>query len=629
MCGIAGFVGPDCAPARREAAVARMCAAMERRGPDDQGLASTGPATLGMRRLAIFDPKNGRQPMVSPDGRFTLVFNGAIYNFRALRAELERSWSFRTECDTEVLLAAFSRWGADCLPRLRGMFAFAVWDATEQQLFLARDPFGIKPLYFRQDGRQLLFASELNALAASGCFTPEVDPTAAAEYLAWLAVPAPHTIYRDVASLQPGACAVFRAGELKRKQWWHFPSTSTDSSSGRVPSPAEFRTELRHRLDDAIAAHCLADVPVGAFLSGGLDSTVVVGLMARQFTGRLRTFSIGFDEAGFSEADEAAATARFIGTDHRPTVVRGAEVARDIERIVATLDHPTGDGINTYYVSRAARAGGVTVALSGLGGDELFGGYPSFRNLPRLAPWIPAWRMVPTAVARALGRPLSFAGVRGEKMADMMARGRDRHALAAQQRRALSDRQCRRLLRGTPPVPAHPQLEILRHEVPDSDLFAVASAWELRGYMADLLLRDSDVMSMAHSLELRVPFVDAPLIKWLWRQPSALRSSPAHPKAVLAEATRDVLPPELLRRAKRGFTFPFAVWMKRELRPWLREVLSPESVGRTGLLDPCAVDAMSAPFFAGRDDRAWSRVWTTAMLVAFINRRPTAVAAAA
>jgi asparagine synthase (glutamine-hydrolysing) len=270
----------------------------------------------------------------------------------------------------------------------------------------------------------------------------------------------------------------------------------------------------------------------------------------------------------------------------------------------------------------------VTVALSGLGGDELFGGYPSFRQIPRLEPWLKLWRLTPPAVNRLLAAPLAWTGTRGEKLADLVATARDRHALAAQQRRVLSDRRCRRLLqRATRPAP-HPQLELLRSELPAPDSFTLASAWELRGYMADLLLRDSDVMSMAHSLELRVPFVDRPLIEWLWQQPSAFRHTPEQPKSALAQAAGDVLPPALLSRAKRGFTLPFPLWMRRELLPWLRDTLSDAGVARTGLLDPTAVRELAAPFFAGRDDRAWSRVWSTAVLVAFLNRGAPAVPAA-
>ncbi len=610
-----------------------MCAAMLHRGPDDAGLESPGDATLGMRRLAIFDPANGHQPMRSPDGRFTLIFNGAIYNFRTLRDELAAGWNFRTHCDTEVLLAAYARWGERCLARLRGMFAFAVWDDRERTLFLARDPFGIKPLYYRHDGARLLFASELNALLASGACAAVIDPLSVADYLAWFAVPAPRTIYRDVFSLRPGECATFRAGRLDIRAAWSFASIPTEAKP--CATREEFSRELRARLDDTIRAHVVADVPVGAFLSGGLDSAVVVGLMTRATGARLRTFSIGFDETDFSEAHPAAATARHFGTEHHASVLTGTQVADDLGALLAALDQPTGDGINTYYASQAARAGGVTVALSGLGGDELFGGYPSFRDLPRLDRWLPLWRSLPAAVRAPLVARLQRGDTRRRKLGDFLAHARDFQELNALQRRVFSESNRRSLLSpdalaalGTR-APFHPELSALTADLAEAGAFEITSAWELRTYMADVLLRDSDVMSMRHSLELRVPFVDRPLIEWLWRQPAHFKTDPRHAKTALREATRDILPPDLIGRRKQGFSLPFPVWMKRELRPFLDDTFSAANLDRSGLFARPAVQGLWRGFLAHDDTREWSRVWSLAILVAFANRRTAATASPA
>ncbi len=604
-----------------------MCAAMRHRGPDDGGVITSGEATLGMRRLAIFDPANGHQPMATADGRLHLVFNGAIYNHHELRAELEAAGAtFRTHCDTEVLLAAYARWGEACLPRLRGMFAFAAWDERERNLFLARDAFGIKPLHLRHNGSRLLFASELNALLASGAVPAEIDPAAVADYLGWLAVPAPRTIWRGIIALRPGECASFRAGRLDVRTWWSFRKIPDETKP--AATRAGFVHELRARLDDTIRAHLLADVPVGAFLSGGLDSSAIVGLM-RAGGARLKTFSIGFEEGEFSEAGLAEASARHFGTDHQTRILTGAEVAADLEKILDSLDQPTGDGINTYYVSLAARAGGVTAALSGLGGDELFGGYPSFRDLPRLARWLPLWRGLPAAARAAALGGLAQRGTRARKLADFLRHARDRHELAALQRRVFSAAEGRALLHpdlqaGLAAPPHHPQLAALAAELADAGFFELASAWELRTYMADVLLRDSDVMSMRHSLELRVPFVDRPLMEWLWRQPARFKSDPGRPKSALAAAAADVLPPGISRRPKKGFTLPFAVWMRRELRPFLEETFAPASIARSGLFAAGAVQDCWRNFLAGHDARQWSRVWSLAVLIAFVNRRPAA-----
>jgi asparagine synthase (glutamine-hydrolysing) len=627
MCGIAGVIDPRLTPADRVAAVMRTCDAMLHRGPDDSGIETRGDATLGMRRLAIFDPANGHQPMMSPDGRFTLIFNGAIYNFHALRDELAAAgdWAFRTQCDTEVLLAAFARWGERCLTRLRGMFAFAVWDAQEQSLFLARDPFGIKPLYYRHDGARLIFASELNALFASGLASAEIDPLSVGDYLAWFAVPAPRTIYRGVFSLRPGECATFRAGRLDIRSAWSYRTIAHDSAP--CATRAEFTRELRARLDDTIRAHVVADVPVGAFLSGGLDSAAIVGLMSRATGAQLRTFSIAFEESGYSEADAAAVTAQHFGTLHRTTVLTGTEVAHDVETLLAALDQPTGDGLNTYYASRAARAGGVTVALSGLGGDELFGGYPSFQDLPRLARWLPLWHALPARLRRSLVVWLQRGDTRRRKLADFLAHARSLHELGALQRRvfaeptrhALLSTEARTALAGR--APFHPELAALSADLGAAGTFEAISAWELRTYMADVLLRDSDVMSMRHSLELRVPFVDRPLIEWLWQQPAAFKNDPAHPKRALRDAVSDLLPPGLAARRKQGFTLPFPIWMKRELKPFLDATFADDSVDRSQLFARDEVQKLWRGFLAGDDTREWSRVWSLAVLVAFTNRR--------
>ena len=447
MCGIAGIVGDTLSREARTSAVNRMCAAMRHRGPDDEGIESRGAATLGMRRLAIFDPQHGHQPMHTSDGRFHLIFNGAIYNFKALRAELAgQGHTFQTDCDTEVLLAALVEYGEAALPKLRGMFAFALWDTLDQSLFFARDPFGIKPLYYAPPcaatGDLLVFASELRALLASGVVSTDVDPVAVSDSLAYLAVPAPRTFYRAARSLRPGECGRWRDGRLEIRPYWEFPRTTTHRVS---QSREEFTRELRVKLDDSVRAHLLADVPVGAFLSGGLDSNAVVGLMC-QHAARLKTFSIGFAEAGYSEANEAAEAAAHFGTDHHTHVLTGDQVAADIETIIDSFDQPTGDAINTYYVSQYARAGGVAVALSGLGGDELFGGYPWFRQTPRLAQVLKIWHFLPSVLRQPWLNKLRRGDMRQRKLADVLAHANSLHEVAALQRRHFSETQRRELL---------------------------------------------------------------------------------------------------------------------------------------------------------------------------------------
>lgn len=625
MCGIAGCLDPDTPLEEREGWVEAMCRSMVHRGPDDGGIETRGTLTLGMRRLAIFDPTHGHQPMSTPDGRFVVVFNGALYNYKELQQELESyAWRFATHCDTEVLLAALVQWGEAALGRLRGMYAFAFWDEQERTLLLARDPFGIKPLYVARSGRRITFCSEASALVSSGAHPAQVDPASVADYLAWLAVPAPRTLFRGVDSLEPGeSLKVAADGSVTSRRW---SLRQLGAGVRRETSREAFTAALRERLDDSIRHHLLADVPVGAFLSGGLDSAVVVGLMSRLSNRALQTFSIGFEEDGYSEADLAESTAKHFGAVHHTRILTGDEVARDIEKVLRACDQPTGDGVNTYYASETAHEGNVKVALSGLGGDELFGGYASFRRLPSLAAQAAAFARAPEAVRKAAGRILSLGGARGRKYADILANARDAHEVAALQRRVFSHERLSSLLnpdaarQARDAGPFHPKLAHLRAELDASDLFSVASGWELRTYMADVLLRDSDVMSMRHSLELRVPFVDLPLASWLWAQDPRFKNAGGRPKGALLDATADILPAGLLGRRKRGFTLPFPLWMRGALRPFLEETFSAESVSKSGLFAPQTVRAQWAAFLASRDDRDWSRLWSLAVLVAFVNR---------
>ncbi len=629
MCGIAGIFSAKRPTAEREAAVGRMVERQAHRGPDDRGVHSSGPVTLGMCRLAIIDPANGHQPMTSPDGRFTIVFNGAIYNYRELQPELAAGgWQFRTNCDTEVLLAAYALHGPACLARLRGMFAFAVWDEREQTLFAARDQLGIKPLYYSRlpDGG-VAFASELNALLASGMVAREIDPASVGEYLAWFSVPAPRTIYRGIANLPPGhSLAVDAAGRVRTQPWWQLPAAVQPAR--RAANYQDFVHGLRHQLEDTIRAHRVADVPVGAFLSGGMDSTAVVGLMARGSRHRLKTFSIIFGEADFSEQSAARLAAQAFDTEHHEELLTGARVAADLPRILASFDQPTGDGINTWYASQAARHGGVTVALSGLGGDELFGGYPSFRDLPRLHALLPWWRLLPAKVRRlVLGQLAARPSARARKLADFLTHARDLHELASLQRRVLPE--TTRLALLTPDAraeasrlgPNHPMLEDFAFQLAGADPFQIVSAWESRTYMTDVLLRDSDVFSMAHSLELRVPFVDRVLLEWLWPQPAWFKYDPRQTKRALADATADLVPAAIRHRPKRGFTLPFSRWMLGELKPFLDETFSRRSLAACPWLEAPVVEQVWHDYATRRDPRAWSRVWTLAMLVAFANRR--------
>lgn len=630
MCGIAGFISARESPETRRIAVERMCAAMVHRGPDDFGLETKNEATLGMRRLAIFDSANGHQPMLTPDGRFTLVFNGAIYNFRELATELTAlGWTFRTRCDTEVLLAAFAQWQTACLTRLRGMFAFALWDNVERQLTLTRDPFGIKPLYYhwRDDG-SLLFASELNALLSSRSLPVEIEPRAISAYLSYLAVPAPQTIYRRVRCLRPGQVAVWRDGRLSIRNYWTLrqPESSKPQPHGDY---LEFVRELRGQLEDTVRAHSLADVPVGAFLSGGVDSSALVALLARQTPNRLKTFTLIFNEKEFSEQNAARRMSDHIGTEHHELLLTGETVANHLPAIIARMDQPTGDGINTYFASNLASQNGVKAVISGLGGDELFGGYPSFRQLPGFARWLPLWRTLPASLRQGIVTTLRSHGtVRSLKLADFLAYARDLNELASLQRTVFSETarlpllepETRRMVARLGPM--HPMLDSFAFELAANEPQRTVCAWEMRTYMADVLLSDSDVFSMRHSIELRTPFIDTRLVRWLWSKPEHFVFSTQRYKAALADAVADLLPLPPRIQAKAGFTLPFPLWIRGPLRPFLEEIFSSSSLLKCPWFEPTAVQVLWRDFQNSNDTRNWSRIWSLAMLIAFLQRRP-------
>jgi asparagine synthase (glutamine-hydrolysing) len=532
-------------------AVGPVLAALRSRGPDDQGAwqqpVAGGLLQLLHTRLAIQDlTPAGHQPMHSADGRFSIVFNGEIYNAPELRQQLEHHGvRFRSHSDTEVLLEGFARWGVALFPQLNGIFALAIWDATGQELTLARDRFGVKPLLWWRGPEGWAVASELSVLRAAGLpARPRLDRQALEQFWQWGAVQAPRTLVAGVESLPVGHWARWRA-QWPTHQWQlqgyaSLPSagfTTHDLSYGEAVQAVAAALEL------AVGRQMLADVPVGAFLSGGLDSAALVALMMGRSATPVRTFSLGFAVEDLSrgvvdERSLAACTARYLGTEHREVVVSRAQVLDALNSFVDAIDQPSVDGLNTYLVARAARAQGLTVAVSGLGGDEVFAGYPVFQ---------PAWHFHshPQATSAVLAglpwRLLQRLGWEHQRF----ARG-STAALAAH----------RRLQRGTEPlgVGLEPQeLEL--------DPVAQISRLELRGYLANTLLRDTDAVTMHHGLELRVPFLDHNLVDLLLRLPSAYKVSPGRTKPLLVDAMAAHLPAAIQQVPKRGFELPLGRWL--------------------------------------------------------------------
>jgi asparagine synthase (glutamine-hydrolysing) len=640
MCGIAGIVGAR-DPGNRDA-LARMSAAMVHRGPDAEGTWES-PADergwgvlLAHRRLAILDlSPAGTQPMIDAATGGVVVFNGEIYNYRDLRARLAAAGErFASSGDTAVLLRALGREGPSAVAALRGMFAFAYWDPRERTLLLARDALGIKPLYLARNpdpraGWSLAFASELRALLASGLLgTPHLDPAAVASVVWSGFVVGPSTAVRGVELLDPGRLLAFDSSgrEVASRRFW--------SMAKRPDEPAMDEETLAAVLEEDVRLHLASDVPLAIFLSGGIDSSAVANLVKRTATTPVHTFTLAFEEQELNEGPHARRIARAIGTEHREVVLTESDFVSRLEPALDALDQPTFDAINAYAMSQAIRAAGFTVALVGTGGDELFGGYPTFRELPILEGWLRRARFLPRGLlARAAGAATArwaAAGVvppqtRWAKLADMIRRGDDLLGLYQLayamflpdlQRRLIGDEVADALVDGVPRA----QHARLAEETRGRSSVSAVSVLEHRLFLGERLLRDNDVASMAASIEQRVPLVDQVLFEHVDRVADRRRFRPAGRKALLRRIGLRGLDPGLFERPKSGFVLPFARWIRNGLRSAVDETLrDATSVAASGL-DPHTVALLWKSFLAGAPGLTWTRVWALYVHVRWCHR---------
>jgi asparagine synthase (glutamine-hydrolysing) len=590
MCGICGVVSANGSvdPER----VARMSATLAHRGPDSAGELADGPAVLAARRLSIIDLETGDQPIANEDGTVHVVQNGEIYNYRELRRELERAGhSFRTHGDTEVLLHLYEQHGTDFAERLRGMFAVAIWDARRRRLVLARDRFGIKPLYYRDVDGELAFASELRALPRG-----EVDLDALEAFLAFNSIPAPLTIFREVRKLPAGHVLVWEDGTVHLERFAR-PAPLPE----RDDEEAELVEELRSRLRDSVRAHLVSDVPVGVLLSGGVDSALLAALAAEEVAEPLRTFSIGFEERSFDELADARRVAERYGTRHRELVLR-PDAALLLPALADAFDEPFADSsaLPTYLVSELA-ASDVKVALSGEGGDELFGGYYTYAadllaartgGLARFAR--PVVERLPTSTARASFDYRAKRFVRAAHLPPLERHHGWKEIFSADLRSELTGRRS-----------AFDPVDLLRvryQETRGADELARLQDVDLGVYLVDDLLVKTDRASMAHSLEARVPYLDTVVTNLALALPTRHKVRGFAKKVLLRKAAEPLLPREIVRGKKRGFSIPAAAWLRGELEPFARETLSAETVRRQGFFEPAVVEGLLEDHVAGRED---------------------------
>jgi asparagine synthase (glutamine-hydrolysing) len=636
MCGIYGFVAST-GDLGDPHMVARTLAAMDgsivHRGPDDSGRYADGACALGMRRLSIIDLGGGRQPIANEDRRVWVVFNGEIYNYRQLRQQLiVRSHNFVTTSDTEVLVHLYEDKGEGLLDDLAGMFGFAIWDRERQTLLLARDRLGIKPLYYAVTPRGLVFGSELKSLLCHAEVRRAVSPEALSHYLSFGHTPPNQSILDGVRKLPPGHLLRYRRGELTLRRYWELPA------SERAVDEREAVVEVRQLVRQAVRSHLVADVPVGAFLSGGIDSATIVGTMA-ELGVRPKTFSIGFREADFNELDYARMVARRFGTDHHELVVRPDAWALT-ERLVWFLDEPFADvsAIPTYLVSQLAAAQ-VKVVLSGDGGDELFAGYERYSWTvaeERRFGWLPSpARRALTALAAAL--PDGARGKRYLRHIALPAHARyvDGEAtFQAPDKARLVGRDLAALLaqRACTAFAAYAERQAILDGAP-GDLIKRLIYLDMLTYLPLDILTKVDRMTMAHSLEARPPLLDHALVERVFTLPSSLKlTSDGTHKSILKRAVADLLPPEILHRPKRGFAVPIVKWFRRELREPMRALLSDRRLVERGWLDAAAVQTLVDEHLRGRRDHSlslWSLMTLELWARAYLDgARPQAMATA-
>ena len=641
MCGIAGIIGR--LDDRNRAALARMNEAMVHRGPDGSGTWVSEPDCRGWgvllthRRLSILDlSPAGAQPMVDPATGHVIVFNGEIYNFRDLRRRLAaEGQKLQSTGDTAVMLRALGLHGPEAVAWLRGMFAFACWDPKQRRLLLARDPLGIKPLYLARSsdpgaGWSLAFASELRALLASGLLgAPHLDPQAVASVVWNGFVVGPGAAVKGVDLIWPGRLIEFDGAgrEIRQQDFWRIPSRASDSIT--------HEDGLAAILDEGLKLHLESDVPLAVLLSGGVNSSAVANLARLAAQAPVHTFTLAFEEEELNEGPIARRIAAAIGTEHHEVVLTEARFVENLETALDSLDQPTFDGLNSYYVSSAIREAGFTVALSGTGGDELFGGYSSYRDLPTLhrwalrAKWAP--RSLQTAAASLATWPLRRSGApvppqtRWAKLPEMVRHGDDLLALyqlayalflPGFQRELLAPDFADGLADG---LPAAMRERILAESRGRTPLSAI-SVMEQRLFLGERLLRDNDVASMACSLEQRVPLVDQVVLESVDRLPDCARYQPLGRKTVLRRIGLRGLDPALFERPKSGFVLPFDRWIRRGLKKAMDETLrDPQAIAPVGL-DPLAVARLWRAFLDGAPGMYWSRVWAVYVFVRWCHR---------
>jgi asparagine synthase (glutamine-hydrolysing) len=618
MCGIAGIIYFNNTKVE-ERLIRGMTDCMAHRGPDSDGLLVEGSLALGQRRLSIIDLSAASdQPFIDNSGRYKMVFNGEIYNYAHVKS-LIKNYEFKTTGDTEVVIAAYAAWGAKCLDHFRGMFAFAIWDEQEKELFIARDKMGVKPLYYFLDEEKLLFASESRAILGTGLVKKKISEAALLDYFSYQSVPYPLSMIEGILQLEAGGWIKIRKGKTEKKLYWDLTDRPVDFDFGET---GRLHKKIHDLLLQSVARRLVSDVPVGAFLSGGIDSSAVVGLMAEASAARPNTFNIFFQEKEYDESAYADRIAAKFNTQHTRILLKPTSFLDELPHALNGMDTPSGDGINTYVVSKAIRAKGIKVALSGVGGDELFAGYPYFNQFMRMQSnsWI--WKLPPSI------RRLAAFSASGAK------RQRLRQLLLADScsidnaypvfRQILGPSLLRELTHLETAAGTEPGNTAIRHILRDKrqtleklPLFSQVSAAEYLGYTQHTLLKDTDQMGMAVSLEIREPFFDQDLVEFVLAIPDTLKR-PTYPKSLLVESLKPMLPDEIVFRKKQGFLFPWKDWLKHELRSFCEIRIT--NMADRSFVNGQALISYWRRFLAGDKDIRWAEIWLFVVLEYWLEK---------
>lgn len=614
MCGIAGIYRFQNLKADPEM-LRRMTRKMAHRGPDADGHFVENKIGLGHRRLSIIDlSPAGNQPYVSADGRYRMVFNGELYNFRNVRAEI-KDHQFKSSGDTEVLMEAWARWGMEGVKKLKGMFSFAVWDTQENELVICRDRLGVKPLYYYQDNEYFLFSSEIRPILETGLVPRKLNRKALSAFLSYQSVNGEESIIEGIKELRAGHYMRVSDKEVSTHKYWNI------SDAPEHLSAADYNTvtsTIKNLLRNAVEERLVSDVPVGAFLSGGIDSSVVVGIMAEVSAATPETFNIAFSESDFDESHYAELVAKKFNTRHHKILLRPETMLENLLPALDAMDTPSGDGINSYVVSMAIKKAGITVALSGIGGDELFAGYPFFNTFRQLRKFKDVWR--PLYPLRKLAAALQQGeGTRKSRIRQLLTVPQlEIEHLYPVFRQILPPEYIHRLT-NLPGYTLNPFDELLSVKSKISSLpeYSQVSVAEYLGYTQHTLLKDTDQMSMAASLEVREPFFDHELVQYVLNVPDRFKT-PSFPKKLLVESMGDLLPPEIVHRKKQGFVFPWQQWMKNELRQFCTEKIL--SMAERDFIKKEALLSQWETFLKEGNGGRWMEIWIFIVLEYWLEK---------